>query len=64
MTTTTEIKGMSESMNNPVEIEHKDLLLATGALQVTIEIGVAKGFPMNDEKLSLSRLKAALGVAV
>lgn len=55
---------MSESMNNPVEIEHKDLLLATGALQVTIEIGVAKGFPMNDEKLSLSRLKAALGVAV
>ena len=55
---------MSEVDSNSVGIEQMDLILATGALQVTIEIGVAKGHPMEDEKLALSRLKAALGVTV
>lgn len=55
---------MSEETSNSIGIERMDLMLATGALQVTVEIGVAKGHPMEDEKLALSRLKAALGITV
>lgn len=54
----------SEIDSKSVGIEQTDLMLATGALQVTIEIGTAKGHPMEGEKLALSRLKAALGVTV
>ena len=45
-------------------IEEMDLMLATGALEMVVEIGISKGHPMEDEKLALSRLKAALGVTV
>lgn len=53
---------MSEAIGNSVGIEQMDLMLATGALEMVIEIGISKGHPMEDEKLALSRLKAALGV--
>lgn len=53
---------MSEANSNSVGIEQSDLMLATGALQVTIEIGSAKGHSMENEKLALSRLKAVLGI--
>ena len=55
---------MSEVDSKSVGIEEMDLMLATGALEMVIEIGVSKGRPMDDEKLALGRLKAALGVTV
>ena len=55
---------MSEVDSKSVGIEQMDLMLATGALQMVVEIGVSKGHPMEDEKLALSRLKAALGITV
>ncbi len=55
---------MSEETSKSVGIEQMDLMLATGALEMVIEIGISKGHPMEDEKLALSRLKAALGVTV
>lgn len=55
---------MSEETSNSVGIEQMDLMHATGALEIVIEVGVSKGHLMEDEKLALSRLKAALGVTV
>lgn len=55
---------MSEVDSKSVGIEQMDLMLATGALEIVIEVGVSKGHPMEDEKLALGRLKAALGVTV
>ena len=55
---------MSEVDTKSVGIEQMDLMHATGALEIVIEVGVSKGHPMKDEKLALSRLKAALGVTV
>lgn len=55
---------MSEVDSKSVGIEQMDLMLATGALEVVVKIGISKGHPMEDEKLALGRLKAALGVTV
>lgn len=55
---------MSEVDSESVGIEQMDLMHATGALEIVIGVGVSKGHPMEDEKLALSRLKAALGVTV
>lgn len=55
---------MSEVDSKSVGIEQMDLMLATGALEMVVEIGISKGHSMEDEKLALSRLKAALGVTV
>ena len=55
---------MSEETSNSVGIEQMDIMLATGALEMVVEIGISKGHPMEDEKLALSRLKAVLGVTV
>jgi hypothetical protein len=64
MTTTTEIKGMSEQTEKRVAISQDDMILAIGALEVVIEKGVEEGVPMDRAKLALSRLKAVFGITV
>lgn len=53
---------MSEDIVDLVGIKLIDLLHATSALEAFIEVAILKGYSVEDEKLALGRLKAALGV--
>lgn len=55
-------KDMSEDIVDLVGIKLTDLLHATSALEVFIEVAILKGYSVEDEKLALGRLKSALGV--
>lgn len=57
-------KGMSEQMIKQVAVSKLDMFRAIGSLEIVIEIGVKKGAPMDEDKLALSRLKAAFGIKV